>query len=36
MWQNPDHLAIAAAAVALFDDPKSPWNPWVWQGLTAG
>ena len=32
MWQNPDHPAIAAAAVALFDDPKSPWNPQVWRG----
>jgi hypothetical protein len=32
MWQNPDHPAIAAAAVALFDDPKSPWNPRVWRG----
>lgn len=25
MWRNPDHPAIAAAAIALFDDPKSPW-----------
>jgi hypothetical protein len=32
MWQNPDHPAIAAAAIALFDDPKSPWNPPVWRG----
>ena len=32
LWQNPDHPAIAAAAVALFDDPKSPWNPQVWRG----
>ena len=27
LWSNPDHPAIAAAAVALFEDPKSPWNP---------
>jgi hypothetical protein len=27
IWRNPDHPAIAAAAVALFDDPKSPWVP---------
>ena len=32
MWQNPDHPAIAAAAAALFEDPKSPWNPPVWRG----
>ena len=32
MWRNPDHPEIAAAAVALFDDPKSPWNPQVWRG----
>ena len=32
LWQNPDHPAIAAAAIALFDDPKSPWNPRVWRG----
>jgi hypothetical protein len=27
MWRNPDHPAISAAALALFDDPKSPWVP---------
>jgi hypothetical protein len=27
MWRNPDQPAIAAAAVAMFDDPKSPWVP---------
>jgi hypothetical protein len=27
LWRNPDHPAMAAAAVALFEDPKSPWNP---------
>jgi len=27
MWRHPDHAAVAAAAVALFDDPKSPWVP---------
>ena len=32
LWRNPDHPAIAAAAAALFEDPKSPWNPSVWRG----
>ena len=27
MWRNPDHPALAAAAAALFEDPKSPWVP---------
>ena len=27
LWRNPDDPAIAAAAAALFEDPKSPWNP---------
>jgi len=27
MWKNPDHPAVAAAAGALFGDPKSPWVP---------
>ena len=31
-WENPDDPAIAAAAAALFEDPKSPWNPQVWRG----
>ena len=32
MWRNPDDPAIAAAAAALFGDPRSPWNPQVWRG----
>jgi hypothetical protein len=32
LWQNPDDLALAAAAAALFEDPSSPWNPQVWRG----
>jgi hypothetical protein len=32
LWRNPDHPAVIAAAVALFEDPKSPWNPKVWRG----
>ncbi len=32
MWRNPDDPAIAAAAAALFEDPRSPWNPPVWRG----
>ena len=31
-WENPDDPAIADAAAALFEDPKSPWNPQVWRG----
>ncbi len=27
LWRNPDHPAMIAAAAALFEDPKSPWNP---------
>ena len=27
LWRNPDHPAVIAAAAALFEDPKSPWNP---------
>ncbi len=27
MWRYPDHPAIAAAAVALFETPGSPWVP---------
>lgn len=27
LWRNPDHPAAIAAATALFEDPKSPWNP---------
>jgi hypothetical protein len=27
LWSNPDHPAVIAAAAALFEDPKSPWNP---------
>lgn len=27
MWSYPDHPSIAAAAVALFDRPGSPWVP---------
>ena len=29
LWRNPDHPAMIAAAAALFEDPKSPWNPSV-------
>ena len=29
LWSNPDHPAVIAAAAALFEDPKSPWNPSV-------
>jgi hypothetical protein len=27
LWKYPDHPAIAAASIALFDDPASPWVP---------
>jgi hypothetical protein len=27
LWRSPDHPAVIAAAAALFEDPKSPWNP---------
>ncbi len=27
LWRNPDHPALAAAAVALFEDPTSRWVP---------
>jgi hypothetical protein len=27
LWKYPDHAAIAAASIALFDDPASPWVP---------
>jgi hypothetical protein len=27
LWVYPDHPAIAAASVALFEDPASPWVP---------
>src|SRR5262249_5561902 len=27
LWSNPDHPAVIAAAAALFEDPKSPWDP---------
>lgn len=36
MWRNPDHPAVQAAAAALFEDPKSPWNPPVWRGSDDG
>ncbi len=26
LWRNPDRPAMAAAAAAMFEDPKSPWN----------
>jgi hypothetical protein len=29
LWRHPDHPAIIAATAALFEDPKSPWNPSV-------
>ncbi len=32
VWRNPSDPAIAAAAAALFEDPRSPWNPPVWRG----
>ena len=32
LWRNPNDPAIAAAAAALFEDPRSPWNPPVWRG----
>ena len=32
LWRNPDDPAIVAAAAALFEDPRSPWNPQVWRG----
>ncbi len=27
LWSHPDHPAVVAAAAALFEDPRSPWNP---------
>ena len=47
LWSNPDHPAMIAAAAALFEDPKSSWNPslssknfethiGVWQDLLSG
>ena len=35
IWREPDHPAIAAAALALFADPKSPWIP-LFQPLERG
>ena len=32
LWHNPDNPAMIDAATALFEDPKSPWNPRVWRG----
>jgi hypothetical protein len=29
LWIYPDHPALAEAAVALFDNPKSPWVPLI-------
>ncbi len=34
MWRHPDDPAIVGAANALFEDPRSPWNPPVWRGGT--
>ncbi|WP_148595780.1 hypothetical protein [Aquisphaera giovannonii] len=36
MWAEPDHPAIAAAARALFADPKSPWLPLTGPGRDVG
>jgi hypothetical protein len=27
LWSHPDHPAVTAAAAAMFQDPRSPWNP---------
>jgi hypothetical protein len=27
LWSHPDHPAVAAAAAAMFEDPRSPWYP---------
>ena len=27
LWSHLDHPAVVAAAAALFEDPRSPWNP---------
>jgi hypothetical protein len=32
LWRNPGDPAITAAAAALFEDPRSRWNPPVWRG----